>query len=67
MKVLCVHDYNAPDVVTIGKWYEVVRKGIIGYNYLIIDNLGGTVWVDLNNFKTMGQVREEKLNELGLS
>lgn len=63
MKVLCINnDYNS--YLNIGKWYEIIGEGNFGYK--IINDHGDKRWYRKSRFKTQAEVREEKLNELGL-
>lgn len=77
MKVICVtNDYSgewssfsAYDMLTIGQWYEVLEEHD---TYYTIDLAAG-VWregyeanLSKSYFKTIDEIREEKLNELCL-
>jgi hypothetical protein len=58
MKVVCVNSDNVYDLVTFGKEYEMNSYGGI------IDNFGNSVSLFSWRFKTLAQVREDKLNEI---
>lgn len=73
MKVICVtHDYQGPwssfsirDLVKIGEWYDAC--GHDEDRYTILNELG-FVKCQLSKayFKTVDEIREEKINELGI-
>lgn len=70
MKVICVDNLEGgkPNKdLTIGKAYDVIpssesRHGII----CITNNRGQHTYYYQKMFKTIGRIREEKLNELGI-
>jgi hypothetical protein len=72
MKVLCVtNDFNGKwssfsshDMIKIGNWYDVANEG--DDYYTIIWDSGYEANLSKEYFKTVEQLREEKLNELGL-
>jgi hypothetical protein len=81
MKVLCfTYDYTGPyssfsvrDFVEIGKWYDVYEHEDRYTIYTDLKNIYkfatvGSVKCDLakDYFKTVDQIREEKLKELGI-
>jgi hypothetical protein len=72
MKVICVtNDYSgewssfsAYDMLTIGQWYEVLEEHD---TYYTIDWKGGyKANLSKSYFKTIDEIREEKLNQLCL-
>jgi hypothetical protein len=72
MKVICVtNDYSgewssfsAYDMLTIGQWYEVLEEHD---TYYTIDWRGGyEANLSKSYFKTIDEIREEKLNVLCL-
>jgi hypothetical protein len=72
MKVICVtHDYSgewssfsAYDMLTIGEWYEVLEEHD---TYYTIDwREGYKANLSKSYFKTIDEIREEKLNVLCL-
>jgi predicted RNA-binding protein associated with RNAse of E/G family len=74
MKVLAIDDNFLFDTqfITTGKWYDVSeietnRVGILQY-YIDCDDLGefdGTGgWYDVDIFKTLDQVRNERLKDI---
>ncbi len=65
MKVLCVNNTYVELVVTIGKWYET-KEYIPDFQYLIKDDKNFWIAMDKEHFKTLDEVREDKLKELGL-
>ena len=68
-KVVCVREeVNYPEL-KIGKHFTVTAKinGSLGILYTVRDeNNKLTKWIDYYFFKTLSELREEKLNELGL-
>jgi hypothetical protein len=68
-KVLCidnkhpVYRYDS-DVfyLTIGKWYKLMR--IIDKGYEVINDCHTTVLYDKTLFKTVEQIREDKINQI---
>jgi hypothetical protein len=62
MKVVCIDD-DYPEIVTLGKIYE-----IIGYDdnnvVYIIDNNGREVAIGENRFKPLDEIRLEKIEDL---
>ena len=75
MKVVCVTlDYHGPwssfsveKFIKVGEWYDVIENFDERGNYyqLTLDN-GQIVNLSKNYFKIVSQLRQEKLNELGL-
>ncbi len=72
MKVVCVTtDYSgnwssssSKLILTIGKWYDVVDGG--DDFYTIIWNNGYQANLSKSYFKTIEEIRQDKLNELGV-
>ncbi len=72
MKVVCVTtDYSgiwssssSKLMLTIGKWYDVVDGG--DDFYTIIWNNGYQANLSKSYFKTIEEIRQDKLNELGV-
>jgi hypothetical protein len=72
MKVVCVTtDYigiwsssSSKLMLTIGKWYDVVDGG--DDFYTIIWNNGYQANLAKSYFKTIEEIRQDKLNELGV-
>ena len=68
-RVLCidnkhpVYRYDS-DVfyLTIGKWYKLMR--IIDKGYEVINDCHTTVLYDKTLFKTVEQIREDKINQI---
>lgn len=75
MKVVCVTlDYHGPwssfsveKFIKVGEWYDAIENFDERGNYyqLTLDN-GQIVNLSKNYFKIVSQLRQEKLNELGL-
>ena len=73
MKVLCVtYDYfgkyssfSASKMITIGEWYEVVEEH--NGHYTIIWNNGYKANLAKDYFKTVSQIRQEKLDQLDIT
>lgn len=78
MKVLCVSNTYVGLSITIGKWYEIYRGELKLSNLdILLDQYkNGSVivkddkgrWTRLSNiyFKTIEDIREEKLKEIGI-
>ena len=66
MNVVCIIREKGGFIygLTIGKWYEVIEN-TNGY-YLIYDNNNVSWSYSKTWFKTKAEIRDEKLNELGL-
>jgi len=66
MKLICIAEGNYK--ITKGKTYQVNVHST--HQYLIIDDEGHIQffyrWMSKNFFKTQQEIREEKLNELGI-
>lgn len=72
VKVLCItYDYVGPyssfsvrDFIKIGEWYDAYQHKDA---YAIIDEFGNVkCYLAKDYFKTTEQIREDKLNELGI-
>ena len=71
MKVLCVDNELVGLSITVGKWYEIGDKNILTEKfrkvpYIIYDDRGCWVKLSQKYFKNIQQIREDKLNELGI-
>ena len=71
MKVLCVNNEYVRLCITVGKWYEVKEldgdwNRISAYNYHIKDDKERWSVLDRKYFRTIEEIREEKLKELGV-
>ena len=69
MKVLCVSNKYVGLSITIGKWYEVTideDKSTSSECFIVKDD--NERWAVLNQtyFKTIEDLREEKLKEIGI-
>jgi hypothetical protein len=71
MKVLCVNNEYVGLSITVGKWYQLAGSEIFleqfkDNTYIIYDD--NFRWVKLSQkyFKKQEEIREEKLNELGI-
>ena len=64
MKLICINNFDATELLTINKTYEVIKnnKG----QYLIKDNSGEERWYNANRFKDIATIREEKLKQIGI-
>ena len=63
-KVLCIDNFKLGNYLTTGKWYDVIEENKTDYR--IIDDRGNEFCYPKWCFKTQAEVREEKLNELGI-
>jgi len=71
MKVVCVttdydgkwSSFSSKLMLTIGKWYDVANEG--PDYYTIIWNNGYQANLSKSYFKTLQQVRQDKLTEIG--
>jgi hypothetical protein len=70
MKVLCVSNIYSEYVgvsVTVGKWYDVSPEPFYSISkYLIKDDSDRWSYLDRKYFRTVEELREEKLKEIGL-
>lgn len=69
MKVLCVSNTYVGLSITIGKWYDVIideDKSTSSECFIVKDDKER--WAALNQtyFKTIEDIREEKIKELGI-
>jgi hypothetical protein len=74
MKVLCISNFINPDAnkhgftfnITVGKWYMSSPDGYLesSHYYYVINESGHTISYPTRLFKTICEVREEKLNTL---
>ncbi len=72
MKVVCVttdysgnwSSFSSKLMLTIGKWYDVVDEGPDFYT--IIWNNGYQANLSKSYFKNLKEIRQERLNELGV-
>jgi len=71
MKVFCVNNEYVGLSITVGKWYELANQKIFteqfkDNTYIIYDDRFRWVKLSQKYFKTQKEIREEKLNELGI-
>jgi hypothetical protein len=64
MRVLCVDNEYVGLSVTKGKWYELVDSIAHDDVYDVIGDRGTSVRIDSKKFRTVEQLREERLKEL---
>lgn len=66
MKVKCVKKYG--ELLTVGKIYDILDEGTIGGIpvYMVKLDSGFKDWKMKAHFITIEQIREEKLNQLGI-
>ena len=64
MKVFCIDSSNSGSIIKleIGEWYEVIRDADENSYYIKQNN--SIDWFYKTRFKTLGEMREEKLNRL---
>lgn len=65
MKVLCVNNNFVSLSLTVGKWYEVFDTQ--SHNYVIISDRGNKQRISRSFFMTLEELRNEKLNKLGIT
>ena len=65
MKVLCVSNKYVGLSITIGKWYDV-RRDTSGGCFIVKDDKKRWSALSQTYFKTIEDIREEKLKELGI-
>ena len=65
MKVLCVSNKYVGLSITIGKWYDV-RRDTSSECFIVKDDKERWSVLNQTYFKTIEDIREEKLNELGI-
>lgn len=71
MKVLCINNEYVRLCITVGKWYEVKEfdgdwNRINAYKFYIKDDKERWSVLDRKYFRTIEEIREEKLKELGV-
>lgn len=66
MKVLCVSNEYVGLCITVGKWYDVSPEPFYSSRYLIKDDSDRWSYLDRKYFRTVEEIREEKLKEIGL-
>jgi hypothetical protein len=72
VKVICLtkdyagswSSFSAHDMLTIGKWYDVLEEGTDYYR--IKWNKGYEANLSKSYFKTVEQLRQDKINDLGI-
>lgn len=68
MKVICVkedlRDHLFSESFTIGKVYDVSIISSFNDEYYLQNDMGYEGWFKASNFKTVSQIRQEKLNKL---
>lgn len=62
MKIKCIDNNNNRTNLTIGKTYEVIYI-YIGF-YKITDDYGYKDWHSIKLFKTLSEIRNEKIDKL---
>ena len=65
MKVLCVSNEYVGLCITVGKWYDLIPEPFYS-SYLIKDDKDRWNYLDRKYFRTLEEIREEKLKELGM-
>lgn len=65
MKVLCVSNEYVGLCITVGKWYDLIPEPFYS-SYLIKDDKDRLNYLDRKYFRTLEEIREEKLTELGI-
>jgi len=68
MKVYCIDDKDVSLSITVGEWYEVSFGDEVSSetSYWIINKHGRTRRISKSKFLTVEQIREKKLNILGI-
>jgi hypothetical protein len=66
MKILCIDDDGIENQITAGKWYNATVTGGDLIRYVIINNEDIIESYQCWRFRTIEQIREEKLNKLGI-
>jgi len=67
MKVLCIRResaYGFTYYLTVGKWYDVLVCS--EHHYTVRNDKNELSWYRANLFKTEAELRDEKLNKLGI-
>jgi len=68
MQLKCINNKHGEDLLTVGKTYQMIDKGTIGDTpvyYLRLDS-GFRDWIVQTHFIPVEELREEKLNQLGI-
>jgi hypothetical protein len=63
MKVVCIYNKGWEKWITLGKTYEIIRINEDG-DYWIIDDENDELWVAKEWFKSLSEIRNEKIDEL---
>jgi hypothetical protein len=66
MKIICVDEDGIENELTYGKWYNATTTGGELKRYVIINDEDIRVSYQCWRFKDISEVREEKLNKLGI-
>jgi hypothetical protein len=72
MKVMCVtkdyvgewSSFSAHELLTIGQWYKVIKEGKDYYTIILIGE--SIVNFSKSYFKTVAEIRQDKLKELDI-
>ena len=62
MKVKCIDNRGFNEYITIGKTYDVIEEDDMSYT--IINDNGHGWWLNKQCFKTISEIRNEKINKL---
>lgn len=68
MQLKCINNKNGETLLTVGKNYQMIDKKTIGdipVYYITLDS-GFREWIVQTHFIPVEQLREEKLNQLGI-
>lgn len=68
MLLKCINNKHGEDLLTLGKTYQMIDKGTIGDTpvyYIRLDS-GFRDWIIQTHFISVEELREEKLNQLGI-
>ena len=68
MKVLCVNNQSILErlSVTVGKWYDANDYGMSPDLILVKNDSDKWSYLDRKNFRTVEELREDKLKEIGI-
>ena len=68
MKVICVNNQSILErlSVTVGKWYDANVYGMSPDLILVKNDSDTWCYLDRKNFRTLEEIREDKLKEIGL-
>ena len=68
MKVICVNNQSILErlSVTVGKWYDANDCGMSPDLILVKNDSDTWCYLDRKNFRTLEEIREDKLKEIGL-